>query len=558
MPPEVDTSASQKVIIIHPGSLFLRIGRASDLNPYRILHVIARRRKSSIAKFHRDSILPPTLIKTKEVLAEMEESRLQVSHTLQSCLQSDGRKRYATPPQQISAFNRRSQLVTLSNETPFAWLHTKADFIVGDDVLALDPKSDFNIHFPWRRGDLNIHNDIGGSLTAVLADLQQIWESVLQCIMGIGPFDLPNYKAVLVVPDIYQRTYLKELTNMLLKMGFGSCFLVQDHVAATFGAGLGSACVVDCGDQKVSVSCVEDGISHPSTRVRLEYGGADVTQCYFWLLKKCAFPFKECNDSVPRDAMLLHNLKEQNCHVDLDICGSIERHFKVYHPNQAPSQYTIMVGDEAIVAPLSLFYPDLLGITGRKKAQVKVQKPGAAQPDAEDCFDAEYLRETSRRGAREQMDQSTDVSGINTTENNDEDMVDQLEVEKENKSKEFILPGGHMIGIDQAILQSIERCPNEEMKRKMYGCILVVGGGMKFRGIGKWLQSKVSLQTPYIYRTEQLDVLTNAKDLDPSMTTWKGAAIMSCLESAPELWITKTDWEKHGLKVLREKAPFMW
>lgn len=38
-------------------------------------------------------------------------------------------------------------------------------------------------------------------------------------------------------------------------------------MAATFGAGLGYACVVDVGDQKTSVSCVEDGISHPSTRV---------------------------------------------------------------------------------------------------------------------------------------------------------------------------------------------------------------------------------------------------------------------------------------------------
>lgn len=44
--------------------------------------------------------------------------------------------------------------------------------------------------------------------------------------------------------------------------------LSKDHVAATFGAGLGYACVVDVGDQKTSVSCVEDGISHPSTRVR--------------------------------------------------------------------------------------------------------------------------------------------------------------------------------------------------------------------------------------------------------------------------------------------------
>lgn len=130
--------------------------------------------------------------------------------------------------------------------------------------------------------------------------------------------DLPMYKAVLVIPDIYNRNYLRELMSLLLtKIGFGSCFFVQDHVAATFGAGLGYACVVDVGDQKTSVSCVEDGISHPNTRVRLEYGGADVTQTLHWLLEKCAFPYKECDERRPQDAMLLKSLKEDFCHVNL-------------------------------------------------------------------------------------------------------------------------------------------------------------------------------------------------------------------------------------------------
>lgn len=34
----------------------------------------------------------------------------------------------------------------------------------------------------------------------------------------------------------------------------------------------------------------------------------------------------------------------------------------------------------------------------------------------------------------------------------------------------------------------------------MYGCILVVGGGMKFSGIATWLQNRISLQIPYLYR----------------------------------------------------------
>ena len=45
------------IIVIHPGSLNLRIGRASDLNPIRILHAVARRRKPE-GTLYRDLFLP--------------------------------------------------------------------------------------------------------------------------------------------------------------------------------------------------------------------------------------------------------------------------------------------------------------------------------------------------------------------------------------------------------------------------------------------------------------------------------------------------------------------
>lgn len=59
------------------------------------------------------------------------------------------------------------------------------------------------------------------------------------------------------------------------------------------------------------------------------------------------------------------------------------------------------------------------------------------------------------------MDQNTsEMGGIITTDNVDEDIVvDTLEVEQRDvKDKEFVLPGGQIIGLDQAVLQSIERC----------------------------------------------------------------------------------------------------
>jgi actin-related protein 8 len=174
------------------------------------------------------------------LLSELEEVRLQVSHTLQSCLQSDGRKRYATPPQQISAFNKRSIPDILTGIPESNWYEPDIDYVVGSDVLKIAPNGRFNVHFPIRRGELNIHKNVNGSLVSVLEDLRCIWEYFIKYKLEIDLNDLNNYRAVLIIPAIYNRTHLKEMTNiLLLKMGFGSCFLVQDHVAATFGAGLG-------------------------------------------------------------------------------------------------------------------------------------------------------------------------------------------------------------------------------------------------------------------------------------------------------------------------------
>lgn len=131
--------------------------------------------------------------------------------------------------------------------------------------------------------------------------------------------------------------------NCRLQLILQILYVPQDHVAATFGAGLGYACVIDVGDQKTSVSCVEDGISHRNTRVRMDYGGGDITQTFYWLLQKCAFPYKNCEPSNRLDALLLSQMKQDFCHVDLNVCGSQEKTFVVKKPKQPIEKYTLQV-----------------------------------------------------------------------------------------------------------------------------------------------------------------------------------------------------------------------
>ncbi len=86
----------------------------------------------------------------------------------------------------------------------------------------------------------------------------------LVCVCTIAS---QSYHVIVLVPDLVDRTFLKELMNvLLLRMEFSSAFLHQESVCATFSAGLSSACVVNVGGEVTHVCCVEEGMSNPNTR----------------------------------------------------------------------------------------------------------------------------------------------------------------------------------------------------------------------------------------------------------------------------------------------------
>lgn len=57
-------------------------------------------------------------------------------------------------------------------------------------ILTLKPNADYNIHFPYKKGDLNIHSNVGGSLTAVLSYLEAIWGHCITTLLGVPIKDL--------------------------------------------------------------------------------------------------------------------------------------------------------------------------------------------------------------------------------------------------------------------------------------------------------------------------------------------------------------------------------
>jgi hypothetical protein len=63
-------------------------------------------------------------------------------------------------------------------------------------------------------------------------------------------------------------------------------------------------------------------------------------QIFHYNLRRVGFPYQHCNPVTNRfDAMLLYQLKEENCHLNADICGLAEKAVHVALPGEGFSQF---------------------------------------------------------------------------------------------------------------------------------------------------------------------------------------------------------------------------
>lgn len=582
------------IIVIQPGSQYLRIGRASDPFPVVIPHCIARRHKTPGQKRYDDPWLVRKECQHSEAKAQQRHGLKQAEEALLSWPNAHGEYRSATSQKQLATYNSCVLGEWTDTHSALTWTVTtekKQDLIIGEEALYTRPTDCYNLHWPMRYGRLNLHKGPGGTLTAVMTDLEIIWITIIETKLGIPRKELSDYRCVLLIPDVYIHKHVKEMMNLLLNtLGFSAAIIHQESVCATFGAGVSSACVVDVGDQKSSVCCVEDGISHRNTRIVLDYGGSDITRCFQWLLAKSGFNPQHLKLSDTVDTTILQEFKETFCHLDQQQDGIYEHSIQIKKPQSLIIKYScVKLGDECILAPLSLFFIDMLSLQGSHLCHTQQRFEG----DSDDPHDDFYLLQTQSQqqqaarlnAARKKENTEASLNQLDTSFNQYEDtnlshpqLVDEdsydgpdnfsgsdafkgerkLEIEEEEPQDSS--PELQLMGLDQAILHSINKLSNDEIKKKMYSCILVIGGGLMFRGAQAWIQHRLwsQLPTQFRYTLEAMDIITRAKDMDPTLTSWKGATVLSCLDTTQELWIRQKEWQEWSVRMLRERAPFVW
>ncbi|CAE6451755.1 unnamed protein product [Rhizoctonia solani] len=392
-----DGAPGSKTLVIHSGSRWLKIGMATDVFPVQVPNVIARRPASE-----RDAPTDDVREKAEgyEMSAESEEDPFtERTAGIRSSLLARMKfyKLQALPHGSSDAtrYNAsvKPRIIPEHNDASRAdWLGTSLNpigneqFFVGNKALTLgEPAaSSFTLKWPIRGNSLNTCDY--DSAQQIISDIETIWSTALLEELDIPRSRYKELNVILVIPDHFDRFYVRELANVLLvQMGFAqlcvqqvrdpNAFVVlrltrdQESLCAAFGAGLSTACVVDIGAVKTSIACVDEGQVVPDTRITLDLGGDDVTEYLYYLLKGINFPHKNCQLSNTADWNILTRLKKQMCSLsETDVALNLYD-FYIRKSDRDTEQHTLQVYDEPVVAAMCIFEPRIIDFDAKKARQ---------------------------------------------------------------------------------------------------------------------------------------------------------------------------------------------
>ncbi|KAG0173952.1 actin-like protein arp8 [Apophysomyces sp. BC1034] len=584
-------------IVIHPGSRNLRIGCASEAFPKTVPHVIARRMHTTATPID-DEIACPTMdlsIRTdgekNSLLDEddsdassvkrvvdvdslnfnREEALREIKNELKWRMKNAKRRAVPNAEGQVVGFNTQAFQETIPDHNdPYKveWTEIqrntpKPEYFVGDKALNLpiSENSDYRLFYPWKHGTLN--NQDYRSLQAVIGDLQAIWTETIRNELEID--NLSNYNAVLVVPDLYPRGYVNEIITMMLRyMNFRGVLVQQESICATFGAGVSSACVVDIGAQQTSIACIEDGVCLVDSRASIAIGGDDITKTFTSFLLANRFPYADINLAKSFDWRLAEELKEKWCTMsEADISVQVYDFF-VRVPHQPTKKYQCKVYDEVFLAPLCLMYPAILDAE-EKTRNVKfstnsnivddiADEPSTSQAAPAASFQRSKMAPSQTPTPRQMSGSETPLTTTSTA------ATPMTVVASPAPSTAARTNSFDLYPVDVAIAQSIQTASgaSDERLKRFFTNIILVGGAGMISNFTRVLEDRVlSTVVAQSASIERVEILPAPRELDPRLLVWKGASVLSKLDTAKDMWIGEEEWDEIGARCLKERALFM-
>ncbi|KAH1230114.1 Actin-related protein 9 [Glycine max] len=545
LPSQIMSERGSNLVVINPGSANVRIGLASQDTPFNIPHCIARHTEQIPNFTVIDKMLNSTVTTQQHI--DREKAYDVIAPLLKiPFLDEEGPSN--SFPRKMGRVDGHNPHI-IRKDLPFTWtnvyeeatnssvsLETSSkdetdefldpkegtdskepnaserkfkEFICGEEALRISPTEPYCFCRPIRRGHLNISQHY--SMQQVLDDLHTIWDWILIEKLHIPRNERNMYSAVLVMPETFDNREIKEILSLVLReLCFGSAVVHQEGLAAVFGNGLSTACVVNIGAQVTSLICIEDGGALPSTGKTLPFGGEDISRAFLWTQRQRQTwpPIHSDVFGKPIDLLVLNQLKETYCEVkegEFDAVAVVHS-----YENKVPAGPHKTRLSALNVPPMGLFCPMLL-------------TPDAYPPPPRFMTTRICLK----------------IHGILT------------------------FPGGltcQILSIPMLMedyqcgkaIQFFQLSQKKKRKSALQRLLLtafsqLTGGVALTSGLIAAVEERVLHAIPPNEAIDTVEVLQSRAN--PTFVSWKGGAILGVLDLGRDAWISREDWIHNGVHV---------
>ena len=599
-----------KVIVVHLGSHYLRLGLASDALPKSVPMVIARKSPCNESeegdaeptpkrkKLDDGSVAPPEKMFAPEFNAEYAKMCAE----LKLRMRANKRRLLPNSKELVVNYNSRVQPEIISEHNDPArieWTEVPDEkapnFFTGWDALRVpdDSMPRYKLFWPIQQGWYN--EAAYRTKMALWEDVTTIIEDSIKKELGLArPREWANFTCVFVIPDLYDRRYVEQALEMVIRdLGFAKVAFMQESLAATYGAAFTMACVVDIGAQKTSIACVEDGMIIEDSRVNIKMGGYDATETFMKMMLFDHFPYADINLRRRYDWVLADELKTKFCTMsETDITVQLFD-FHVRAPSQDTRKYSFKTYDETLLAAYGLFHPEIYDhskkLRGRhtligpsrdlyndaindpiSNAQADIvqsiaphtrPEPAAGNGAGPSSAPVRPLPSIHRLATEAELPASATGSPAPEGDGTPAPAADAggsgaaTEPALHPSLRDDVLP---VVGLDTAILTAVAHGARQEERktRDFLGSIMVVGGGSLVPGFLHALEERLKARRPGY--AKDILIAPPPRELDPKAVVWKGASVFGKLQSTSEVTIGRLEFDRCGSRVFAYKSLWAW
>ncbi|KAL0414352.1 UNVERIFIED_CONTAM: Actin-related protein 9 [Sesamum radiatum] len=548
VPSQLLAERGSNLVVINPGSANVRIGLAQQDAPISVPHCIARRTSQVPKKNVQDQLLNSQVTTAQHMERERAYDIIASLLKIRFLDEEVTNNQY---PQKMGRVDALPPQINNKKETVIPWtdvfekctssssaegcevLQYRAtrsvsmgieEYICGEEALRISPTEPYCLRRPIRRGHLNI--SLHYPMQQVIEDMHAIWDWILVEKLHIPHSERHMYSAILVVPETFDNREIKELLSIVLRdLCFSTAVVHQEGLAAVFGNGLSTACVVNIGAQVTSVICIEDGVALPTTQITLRYGGEDISRCLLWTQRHHQTwpPIRTDALTKPIDLLMLNRLKESHCQIregEVEAVAVVHSYEDGVPPGSHKTRLTALN-----VPPMGLFYPMLL------VPDVYPPPPRTWFSDNEDMLEETW--DFPRR---------TDMSdGYYPGTSGFFPMWENYPIFQAKPKKQ------DSIGLADAITKSILSTGRIDLQRKLFCSMQLIGGVALTEGLISAVEERVLHAIPSHEAIDTVEVLQSRTN--PASVSWKGGAILGILDFTRDAWIHREDWIRNGIHI---------